>query len=244
VGIAPDHSRLLLSYDAASVLLYGDSDTRVNLASARLAQACDFPAGVDGTSGQQIQGGAALNESVEIQHPVTTAEYRSAASKQQSGTEQSNPGSSILLHWPRCVANRAIEKRQAYLVSLGICKAELPVQADFLAAFTFAHRARCATAILLRALADMVRFLGMVTTFAFPRWPLTFAQRALWAAAILARPAAEILRRVDQPFAYAAPKADSAAPIAFISLLNRACSFLNICTTPLRFVIESPSQGL
>jgi hypothetical protein len=32
------------------------------------------------------------------------------------------------------------------------------VQADFFAAFTFAHRARCAAAILLRALADIGRF--------------------------------------------------------------------------------------
>jgi hypothetical protein len=119
-----------------------------------------------------------------------------------------------------------------------------PVQADFFAAFTFAHRARCAAAILLRALADIVRFLGIVTTFAFPPFAFTFAQRALCAAAILAFPAADILPRGAVPFPYAAPKADSAAPIAFISLLNRSCSFFNICTTPPRFVIESPSRGI
>jgi hypothetical protein len=121
---------------------------------------------------------------------------------------------------------------------------ELPVQADFFAAFAFAHRARCAAAILLRALADSVRFLGNVTTFAFSPFAFTFAQRALWAAAILALPAADILPRGCVPFPYAAPKADSAAPIALISLLNRSCSFLKICTTPASFVIESPSRGI
>ena len=118
-------------------------------------------------------------------------------------------------------------------------------QADFFAAFIFAHRARCAAAILLRALADIVRFLGIVTTFAFPLLVLAFAHRALCAAAILALPAADILPRRAVPFPYAAPKAESAAPTAFISLLNRSRSFLNLCTTPpSRFVIESPSRGL
>ena len=37
-------------------------------------------------------------------------------------------------------------------------------QAVFFAAFTFAHRARCAAAIFLRAAADIVRFLGIATT--------------------------------------------------------------------------------
>jgi len=83
-------------------------------------------------------------------------------------------------------------------------------QADFFAVFTFAHRARCAAAILLRALADIVSFLGIVTTFAFPLLALTFTHRALWAAAILALPAADILPRRAVP--YAAPKAESAAP--------------------------------
>src|ERR1700756_979230 len=125
-----------------------------------------------------------------------------------------------------------------------VLKVELPVQADFFAAFTFAHRARCAAAILLRALADIVRFLGMATTFSFSPLAFTFAQRALCAAAIRALPAADILPRRAVPFRYAAPKADSAAPIASTSLLNRSCSFFNICTTPPRFVIESPSRGL
>lgn len=57
-------------------------------------------------------------------------------------------------------------------------------QALFFAAFTFAHRARCAAAIFLRAAAESVRLPRIGTTFAFSR---TFAQRALWAAAILAR---------------------------------------------------------
>jgi len=49
--------------------------------------------------------------------------------------------------------------------------------AVFFADFTFAHLARCAAAILRRAAADIVRFLGIVTTFAFcPRF--TFAHRA------------------------------------------------------------------
>jgi len=121
---------------------------------------------------------------------------------------------------------------------------ELPAQADFFAAFTFAHRARCAAAIRLRALADIVRLLGIVTTFSFLPLAFTFAQRALCAAAILALPVAEILPRRPVLFPYAAPKADSAAPIALTSLLNRSCSFFNICTTPPRFVIESPLRGL
>src|SRR5579864_7971641 len=77
-----------------------------------------------------------------------------------------------------------------------------PGQAAFLAAFTFAHRARCAAAIFLRAAADIVRFLGIGTTFPFPPSALTFAHRALWAAAILALPAAEIPRRVPVCFPY------------------------------------------
>ena len=137
-----------------------------------------------------------------------------------------------------------MKKRPGSFVSPGAFQPELAVQADFFAALTFAHRARCAAAILLRALADIVRFLGIVTTFAFPPFAFTFAQRALCAAAILALPAADILPRGAVRFPYAAPKADSAAPIAFISLLNRSCSFFNICTTPPRFVIESPSRGI
>jgi hypothetical protein len=128
--------------------------------------------------------------------------------------------------------------------SLGIFKFSFIRQADFFAAFTFAHRARCAAAILLRALADIVRFLGIVTTFASPPFAFTFAQRALWAAAILALPAAEIAPRGAVPLPYVAPKAESAALMAFTSLVNRSCSFFNICTTPPKFVIESPSRGI
>ena len=53
-------------------------------------------------------------------------------------------------------------------------------QADFSAAFTFAHLAFYAAAIFLRAAADIVLFFGMVVTFDF--WlPFfrTFAHRAL-----------------------------------------------------------------
>src|SRR5450432_4884505 len=88
--------------------------------------------------------------------------------------------------------------------------------------------------------ADMVLFFGTFTTFCWP--PFTLAHRALWAAAILALPEADIPPRGAAPFPYAVPKAESAAPIAFISLVNRSCSFFNICTTPSRFVIESPSR--
>jgi hypothetical protein len=122
-------------------------------------------------------------------------------------------------------------------VSLDIFTFSLVRQADFFAAFTFAHRARCAAAILLRALADIVRFLGIVMTFASPPFAFTLAQRALWAAAILALPAADIRPRGAVPFPYASPKAESAAPTAFICLLSRSCSFFNICTTSPRFVI-------
>lgn len=83
------------------------------------------------------------------------------------------------------------------------CKVELPLQADFFADFTFAQRTHCAAAILLRALADIVRFLGNVTTFAFSPFAFTSAQRALWAAAILALPAADIPPRGAATFPYA-----------------------------------------
>jgi hypothetical protein len=76
------------------------------------------------------------------------------------------------------------------------CSAEILAgrrYADFFsAAFTFAHRARCAAAIFLRAAADIVFFLGIATTFCFrPAFARTLAHRALCAAAILARAAAE-----------------------------------------------------
>ena len=147
--------------------------------------------------------------------------------------------------WPRPFEPHLLQPEsvvEVELVSAGL--GILSGQADFFAAFTFAHRARCAAAILLRALADIIRFLGIVTTFAFPLLALTFAHRALCAADILALPAADILPRRAVPFPYAAPKAESAAAIAFISLLNRSRSFLNLCTTPPKFVIESPSRGL
>ena len=48
-----------------------------------------------------------------------------------------------------------------------------PDQAAFLPRLTFAHLARCAAAILRRAEADMVRFLGTSAM------PFAFAHRAL-----------------------------------------------------------------
>ena len=42
--------------------------------------------------------------------------------------------------------------------------------ATFFEAFAFAHRARCAAAIPLRALADVVRFLVIVTTLLWRRF--------------------------------------------------------------------------
>jgi len=64
--------------------------------------------------------------------------------------------------------------------------------------------------------------------FDFLPFAFTLAHRALWAAAILALPAAEMLRRGAVPFLYAMPKAESAAVIALISLVKRACSLFNI----------------
>jgi len=116
--------------------------------------------------------------------------------------------------------------------------------AAFFAALTFAQRARCAVAILFRAVADSVRFLGIAITFCFPFFAFTFAHRALCAAAILARPAADILLRVLVGFPYVEPNAASAAPTPRSSLVNRSCSFFNIRTTPPMFVIEDPRQGL
>ena len=83
-------------------------------------------------------------------------------------------------------------------------------------------------AIFFRAAADIVRFLGIVTTLPFSLLAFTFAHRALWAAAILALPASDIPRRVPVCFPYAAPKAESAAAIALISLVKRLCSFFNV----------------
>ena len=112
-------------------------------------------------------------------------------------------------------------------------------QAFFFADFTFAQRALCAAAILLRAAADSVRFFGIVMTFGLPLFAFSLAHRALWAAAILALPAADMLPRVPFCFPYVAPKAESAAAIALTSLVKRSCSFLRSLTTPIRLVIES-----
>ena len=117
-------------------------------------------------------------------------------------------------------------------------------QALFFAAFTFAHRARCAAAIFLRAAADSVRFFGIAMTLGLPLFAFTFAHRAFWAAAILALPAADILPRVPFCFPYVVPKAESAAAIATTSLVRRSCSFFNSLTTPLSLVIRSPSRAI
>jgi hypothetical protein len=117
-------------------------------------------------------------------------------------------------------------------------------QALFFVAFTFAHRARCAAAIFLRAAADKVRFFGIEMTLGLPLFAFTFAHRAFWAAAILALPAADILPRVPFCLAYVMPKAESAAAIALTSLVKRSCSFFKILTTPLSLVIKSPSRGI
>ncbi len=64
--------------------------------------------------------------------------------------------------------------------------------------------------IFLRAAADIVLFLGMVTTFCFcPPVPRTFADLALWAAPILALPAAEILRLVSSTMRVATERGES-----------------------------------
>jgi hypothetical protein len=108
--------------------------------------------------------------------------------------------------------------------------------AVFCTAFTFAHLALCAAAIFLRAAAESVRLRRTGAAFAVPR---NFAHRALWAAAILARAAADSFR-VPVPFAYAWPKAASAAPIPRSSVVNRSCSFFSRRTTPVRLSIEFP----
>jgi hypothetical protein len=85
--------------------------------------------------------------------------------------------------------------------------------ADFFwAAFTFAHLARWAAAIFLRAAADIVFLLGMLTTFCFcPALLRTFAHRALWAAAILSLAAADKRLRVPALFPYEPPLSAASA---------------------------------
>src|ERR1035438_1744604 len=84
--------------------------------------------------------------------------------------------------------------------------------AFFFAALNFAHLARCAAAILFRAAADIVLFLGMLTTFCFcSASPRTFAHRALCAAAILALPAGDKCLRCPVLFPYEPPLSASSA---------------------------------
>ena len=81
-------------------------------------------------------------------------------------------------------------------------------------------------------------------TLGLPLFAFTFAHRTFWAAAILALPAADILPRFPFRFAYAAPKAESAAAIALTSLVKRSCSFFKILTTSFILVIKSPLAGI
>jgi hypothetical protein len=104
------------------------------------------------------------------------------------------------------------------------------------AAFAFAHRARCAAAILFRAATDILRFLRIATTLDMFPFALAFAHRAFCAAAILARPAAESLRVLPLRL-NAAPKAESAALMPFSSRVKRSCSFFRVWTTPASLVI-------
>ena len=97
------------------------------------------------------------------------------------------------------------------------CRVEEPIYqhsyaAFFFAALNFAHLARCAAAILFRAAADIVLFLGMLSTFCFcPAFPRTFAHRALCAAAILSLPAADKCLRCPVLFPYEPPLSAASA---------------------------------
>jgi hypothetical protein len=87
----------------------------------------------------------------------------------------------------------------------------------FVPALTFAHRARCAAAILFLPAADMVR-LG------FGARPFAFAHRACCASAILRREAEDTIR-VDRPDLRdtPAPFKDSIAEITWFNFSNRNC---------------------
>jgi hypothetical protein len=113
------------------------------------------------------------------------------------------------------------------------------------AALTFAHRARCAAAIFLRAAADIVFFLGIVTTFCFCLpVPRTFAHRALWAAAILARAAVDRRLRLPVPFPETPVRAARAASSCSTVLTARCRSFRNCWTTPAKLAMNPPRRGL
>jgi hypothetical protein len=83
----------------------------------------------------------------------------------------------------------------------------------FCAAFTFAHLSFWAAAIFLRAAADIVLFLGILTTFGFcgPSFARTFAHRARWAAAILALAASDKRLRVPVLFPWEPPLSAASA---------------------------------
>jgi len=93
-----------------------------------------------------------------------------------------------------------------------------PYAAFFGTAFTFAHLARCAAAILFRPAADIVR-LGLPFDFCF-------AQRAFCARLIFLRAAADKVRRVE-PLDLALPKATSAA-------VKRRTSFSALFSSPFK----------
>jgi hypothetical protein len=109
----------------------------------------------------------------------------------------------------------------------------------FCRAFSFAHLARCAEAILLRAARDSVRFFGIVTTLFLPLLALALAHLALCAAAIRALPAAEIVPLFA--LLYVAPKAFRAAEMALICFASRSCSCFNNWATP-KIVINLPRR--
>ena len=106
---------------------------------------------------------------------------------------------------------------------------ELPRYAAFFD-LTFAHRAFCAAAILLRPAAEMVRF-GVVA--------FCFAHRAFCARLILRRAAADMR---DAPFELTLPKAVRAASMRSTWFCARSRSFFNCWTTADMCFIETPVE--
>ncbi len=106
-------------------------------------------------------------------------------------------------------------------------------------ALIFAHRAFWAAAIFLRAAADKVFLLGILTTLRFcAPFALTLAHRARCAAAIRARAAALNVGRwsVVDPFELALPpSALIAAFNLFRSFCNRSRSDFRVCNTFIAF---------
>jgi hypothetical protein len=101
----------------------------------------------------------------------------------------------------------------------------------YAALFIFAHRARCAAAIFLRAASDIV-------LFGFGAWPFAFAHRVFCARLILRRPAAEIVR--DAPLELTLPNAASAESIRWSCFCVCFRSFFNCWTTTDMCFIGTP----